>query len=69
MIASSTKGLYSTVRPGSNPHDAVTKSLALLSSILLASSFEAKPPNTTECMAPILAQASIAITDSGIIGM
>jgi hypothetical protein len=27
-----------------------------------------KPPNTTECAAPILAQASIAITASGIIG-
>ena len=48
---------------------AVTNNFALLSSILLASSFEAKPPKTTECIAPILAQASIAITASGIIGM
>ena len=28
-----------------------------------------KPPNTTECTAPIRAQASIAIAASGIIGM
>ena len=44
-------------------------SLWARSSILLASSFEAKPPKTTECMAPILAQASIATTASGIIGI
>ena len=29
----------------------------------------AKPPNTTECTAPSRAQASIAITASGTIGM
>jgi len=34
-----------------------------------ASSFAANPPNTTECTAPIRAQASMAITASGIIGM
>ena len=28
-----------------------------------------KPPNTTECGAPILAQASIAIAASGTIGI
>jgi hypothetical protein len=39
------------------------------SSIRLASSFAAKPPNTTECTAPIRAHASIAITASGTIGM
>ena len=44
----STRGLYSTVRPGSKPHEAVTNTFALLSSILLASSFDAKPPKTTE---------------------
>ena len=69
LIASSTRGLYSTVRPGSKPHEAVTKTFALLSSILLASSLDAKPPKTTEWIAPILAQASIAITASGIIGI
>ena len=46
--APSTSGLYSTVLPGSKPHDAVIKILASLSSIRLASSFEANPPNTTE---------------------
>ena len=35
----------------------------------LASSGAAKPPNTTECTAPSRAQASIAITASGTIGM
>ena len=67
--APSTKGRYSTVLPGSKPHDAVIKIFALLSSILLASSFDANPPKTTECIAPILPQASIAITASGIIGI
>ena len=69
VTASSTNGLYSTVLPGSKPHDAVTRILALLSSILLASSFDANPPKTTECIAPILPQASIAMTASGIIGI
>ena len=46
--ALSTKGRYSTVLPGSNPHEAVIKILALLSSILLANSFDANPPKTTE---------------------
>ena len=50
-------------------HEAVTNTLALLSSILLASSLEAKPPKTTECTAPILPQANIAITACGIIGI
>jgi len=34
-----------------------------------ASSGAAKPPNTTECTAPMRAQASMAMTASGIIGM
>ena len=34
-----------------------------------ASSEGAKPPNTTEWIAPIRAQASIASTASGTIGM
>ena len=37
--------------------------------IRLASSGEANPPNTTEWIAPIRAQASIAMTVSGTIGM
>ena len=35
----------------------------------LASEWLAKPPNTTEWMAPMRAQASMAKAASGIIGM
>ena len=38
------------------------------SSIRSRSDFAENPPNTTECGAPILAQASIAMAASGIIG-
>ena len=41
-------GLYSIVRPGSYPQEADKMIFALESSILLASSFAAKPPKTTE---------------------
>ena len=68
-MALSTSGLYSTVLPGSKPQDAVMMIFAFESSILLASSLEAKPPNTTELTTPILPHASIATTASGIIGM
>ena len=68
-IAPSSSGLYSTIRPGSIPQEAATTSFGLASSIRLASSLAAKPPNTTECTAPIRAQASMAITVSGTIGM
>ena len=44
-------------------------SLARESSIRDASSLAAKPPNTTEWIAPSRAHASIATTASGIIGM
>jgi hypothetical protein len=43
--------------------------LGLASSMRVASSFAAKPPKTTEWTAPRRAQASIAITASGTIGM
>ncbi len=43
--------------------------LGVQSLIRTASSFEAKPPNTTECTAPIRAQASIASSASGTIGI
>ncbi len=39
------------------------------SSMRLASSCPAKPPKTTECTAPMRAQASMAIAASGIMGM
>ena len=41
----------------------------MASSIRVASSFDANPPNTTECMAPSRAHASIANTASAIIVM
>ena len=50
------------------PHDAETITVGAASSILVASSGAANPPNTTECTAPILAHASMAIAASGIIG-
>ena len=51
------------------PHDADTTTTGRASSMRDASSWPAKPPNTTECTAPIRALASIAMTASGIIGM
>ena len=69
FFAPSRSGLYYTTLPGSNPHDADKINLAFESSIRLASSFEANPPNTTEWTAPIRPHASIAIIASGIIGI
>src|SRR5947207_706876 len=53
----------------SRPHDAEITITGRASSMRLASSCGAKPPNTTECTAPIRAHASIATTASGTIGM
>ena len=61
--------LVGDVRVGSMPHDAESTTLGRASSIRMASSCAANPPNTTEWIAPIRAQASIAITASGTIGM
>ena len=44
-------------------------SFGLASSIRVASSFAAKPPNTTEWIAPMRAQASMPTTASGTIGI
>ena len=51
------------------PHEAVMIAFGLASSMRVDSSRGAKPPNTTEWIAPRRATASIAITASGIIGM
>ena len=56
-------------RAASMPHEAETITLGLASSMRVASSLAAKPPKTTEWMAPMRAQASIAMTASGTIGM
>ena len=57
------------MRPGSTPQLADSTSLGRASSIRVASSVAAKPPNTTEWTAPMRAHASMAITASGTIGM
>ena len=51
------------------PQEADKTTRGLASSMRVASSCAAKPPNTTEWIAPMRAQASIAITASGTIGM
>jgi hypothetical protein len=51
------------------PQEAESTSRGAASSMRVASSAAAKPPKTTECTAPIRAQASIPITASGTIGM
>ena len=56
-------------RFGSMPHDAARMSLGLASSMRVASSLGANPPNTTLWMAPMRAHASIAIAASGTLGM
>jgi hypothetical protein len=68
-MASSSIGLYGTIRVGSMPPYAETTTFGLASSIRAASSAGANPPNTTEWIAPIRAHASIATTASGTIGM
>ena len=69
LSARSSSGLYSTTRVGSMPHEAETISTGSAASMRLASSGAAKPPNTTECTAPMRAQASIAMAASATIGM
>ena len=56
-------------RAPSMPQLADRITFGLASSMRVASSLAAKPPNTTEWMAPMRAQASMANTASGIIGM
>ena len=51
------------------PASAVNSSAGRASSIRVARLAGAKPPNTTEWIAPIRTQASIANTASAIIGM
>ncbi len=66
--AFATSGRYSTTRPGSSPPEAVTITVGVESSMRTASSVAANPPKTTEWIAPIRAQASMAMTASGTIG-
>ncbi len=67
--ASSTAGLSADGLPRRYPPSAVMTTRASASWIRVARASEEKPPKTTECAAPMRAQASIAIAVSGIIGM
>ena len=51
------------------PQEAEMISLGWASLMRLANSWAAKPPKTTEWITPTLAQANMAMTASGIIGM
>ena len=66
--AASSSGLYAITLPASRPQEAETITFGRASSMRALSSAGAKPPNTTECTAPIRAQASIAIAASATIG-
>ena len=67
--ASSTACLSSTTLPARQPPSAVMTSFAPASTIRSRSELAEKPPKTTECVAPMRAQACMAITASGTIGM
>ena len=68
-MAASRSGLYSMTRFPSMPQEAETITFGRASSMRTASSWGAKPPKTTECTAPRRAQASMAMTASGTMGM
>ena len=67
--ASSTTDFSGTVAPLRQPPSAVSTTRASQSRIRVASASAENPPNTTVCGAPMRAQASIAMTVSGTIGM
>ena len=66
--AASTLALSGIALPPRRPSSAVMTSLLPQSAMRSAIDCGAKPPNTTECTAPMRAQASIATAASGIIG-
>ena len=68
-IASSTAAFSPNGLPFRKPPSAVITTLADASSIRLRNDSAEKPPKTTECGAPIRAQANIDTTASGIIGI
>ena len=69
VSASSTLAFSGTFLPPRTPSSAVITTLDLQSMMRPASASGEKPPNTTEWMAPMRAQASMATAASGIIGM
>ena len=66
--ASSTLTLSGTFLPPRKPSSAVMTSFDVQSAMRPAIESGEKPPNTTEWIAPMRAQASIATAASGIIG-
>ena len=68
-MASSTTGLSALTVPRRYPPSAVITMCASQSMIRFLSASAEKPPKTTVCGAPSRAQASIATTVSGIIGI
>ncbi len=69
LSALSTFSLSGTVDPLRHPASHVMTATAFESSSLSLMDSAENPPNTTECTAPILAHASMAIVASGVIGM
>ena len=67
--ASSTFAFNGTTLPRRHPPSAVITATACESSRRSLMDAAEKPPKTTECTAPMRAQASIAATASGTIGM
>ncbi len=67
-MASSSNGLYGVTLPARLPASALTTSTGCALSMRLARLTLAKPPKTTEWMAPMRAQASIAKAASAITG-
>ena len=63
----STFSFRGTISPLLHAPSAVITTFASASFIRSASASAENPPNTTECTAPILAQASIETTISGVI--
>ncbi len=68
-IASSTSGFKAITLPMRMPASLVTITLGCASSMRAARLAAAKPPKTTEWIAPRRTVASIANTASGVIGM
>jgi len=69
FMASSQVSLRGSTLPRRQPASAVIRTFASWSMIRSAREVAEKPPKTTECGAPIRAQARTAMASSGIIGM
>ena len=69
VSASSTMAFRSIILSPRNAPSAVMSNAHWASLILAASAEEEKPAKTTECTAPILAQARTAMVSSGIMGI